>query len=272
MKHLITAIFLCLFVPALQAQTKTLKKVLELKMPKTADDELCGTRGAAVAWHPVQKKYYAAFAGNAGFPLAVFDEKGKRISDAELTTRVDIRGMWYDPTTEKICGNGYNDYGWFAYQFDGRGIPMDYKIIKEGSFQPTENSVGTYSTTRKAACFLDGGKVSFYKIRADYSDESITIHFGRKKSDGVAEDENSYETKEGYNSTTAVCTGMAKGEIGMLNINDRQIELYNEADGFMQTVLRLPEEASLNDRFNFAYANGIFWLFDIDKRTWIGYK
>lgn len=272
MKHLIAVIFLCLLVPGLQAQTKTLKKVLELKMPKETGDELCGTRGAAVAWHPVLKKYYAAFAGNMGFPMGVFDEKGKRVSDAELATKVDLRGLWYDAATQKICANGYADAGWVAYQLDSKGIPADYKVIKEGTYQPNDNSVGTYNNTRKAAYFLDGGKVSFYKIRAEYSDESVTIHWGRKKSDGVADDENSYEAKEGYNTTTAICTGYNKAEIGVLNITDRQIELYNEADGFMQQVLRLPEEAPVNDRFNFAFANGIYWLFDIDNRTWIGYK
>jgi len=272
MKHLITAIFLSLLVPALQAQTKTLKKVLELKMPKTADDEMCGTRGAAVAWHPVQKKYYAAFAGNIGFPLGVFDDKGKRLSDEELTTRMDTRGLWYDPATQKICGNSYSENGWFAYQLDGRGIPMDYKIIKDGQFQPTENSVGCYSIARKATFFLDGGKISYYKIRADYSDESLTLHWGRKKSDGAADDENSYEAKEGYNLTTAIYTGVPKSEIGVLNVDERRIELYNEADGYMTQTLRLPEEAPLNDRFNFAYANGTYWLFDIENRTWIGYK
>lgn len=273
MKHLTTAILLSLFVPvALLAQTKTLKKVLELKMPKETGDELCGTRGAAVAWHPVQKKYYASFAGNVGFPMGVFNDKGKRLSDAELTTQVDTRGLWYDAVTQKICGNGYGEAGWFAYVLDSKGIPTDYKTIKEGMFQPNDNSVGNYSNTRKAACFLDAGKVSFYKIRADYSDESVTLHWGRKKGDGGGDEENSYEEKEGYNTTTAIYTGIAKSEIGVLNINDHQIELYNEKDGYLQQVLRLPEEAPMNDRFNFAYANGVYWLFDIDNRTWIGYK
>ena len=45
----------------LLAQTRTLKQVMELQMPKTADDELCGTRGAGVCWNPITQKYYAAF-------------------------------------------------------------------------------------------------------------------------------------------------------------------------------------------------------------------
>ncbi|NJO24636.1 MAG: hypothetical protein HC867_00880 [Bacteroidia bacterium] len=45
-------------------QTTTLKKTLELAIPRTG-----GANGAGVAWHPDEKKYYASMAGNAGFPL-----------------------------------------------------------------------------------------------------------------------------------------------------------------------------------------------------------
>src|SRR5215831_11978397 len=68
---------------------QVLKKVIELKMPKTASDDMPGTRGASVAWHPLQKKYYAVFAGNMDYPLAVFDEKGKRLSDDDLFAYID---------------------------------------------------------------------------------------------------------------------------------------------------------------------------------------
>src|SRR5258706_8069777 len=83
---------------------KTLKKTIELKMPgkvyvsvNTGNDSMPGTRGAAVIWHPVQKKYYAAFAGNWDYPLAVFNSTGQILSGEELTTKEDLRGLWYNP-------------------------------------------------------------------------------------------------------------------------------------------------------------------------------
>ncbi len=83
---------LCAIPLFLNAQVvRTLKKTIELKMPKTAEDTLCGKRGAAVVWHPLQKKYYAAFAGNAGFPLAVFDVAGKRLSGDKPKSENDLR-------------------------------------------------------------------------------------------------------------------------------------------------------------------------------------
>ena len=138
----------------LQAQlVKTLKKSIELKMPGkvfaskiNGEDSLPGKRGGAVIWHPLQKKYYAVFAGNQTYPLAVFDFAGKRLSGDDLTTLEDLRGLWYNPTLKKICGNGYNDNGWFSYKLDAKGIPAEAEIYAAGMNQPGEQSVGVFNT------------------------------------------------------------------------------------------------------------------------------
>ena len=49
-----------------------------------------GNNGASVAWHPQQKKYYASFAGNATYPLAVFSENGKRLSANDLAAGFEV--------------------------------------------------------------------------------------------------------------------------------------------------------------------------------------
>ena len=49
-KIIVFALIFFVTATALQAQLKqSLKKVMELKMPKTADDDMPGTRGASVA-------------------------------------------------------------------------------------------------------------------------------------------------------------------------------------------------------------------------------
>src|SRR5258705_5019326 len=78
MKKIFFSLFLMLpFLLEAQVE-KTLKRTIELKMPgqvfkskSTGEDSIPGTRGGAVVWHPVQKKYYAAFVGNERYPLAV---------------------------------------------------------------------------------------------------------------------------------------------------------------------------------------------------------
>jgi hypothetical protein len=40
----------------------------------------------------------------------------------------------------------------------------------------------------------------------------------------------------------------------------------------MTQILKLPDTATTEGMFNFAFANGIYWLFDMETRIWTGYK
>lgn len=257
---------------SLQAQiTKSLKQSLQLKMPKTAEDDMCGTRGAGVAWHPLQKKYFASFAGNAGYPMAIFDIAGKRLSDDDLATMVDTRGLWYNPVTKEICGNGYDVNGWFKYKLNARGLIADVVTLYDGMFQPSDQSVGAWHTAKKQAIFLKGSQVYLYNLKDTSINELTTIHWGIKKASDVSEEEDATIAPDFYNKTI-IYTGMPNAELGFLNTVDSRVELYSEKTGLLSQVLKLPASATAQESFNFAYANGIYWLFDIAKRTWVGYK
>lgn len=249
-------------------QAQTLKKTLELKMPKTEDDEMGGTRGASVVWHPEQKKFYAAFAGNEGYPLGVFDAKGK-ILNANLTTMVDTRGLWFDPATKTIAGNGYGETGWFTYKLDKQGFPLDYTITLEGMNQPSEQSLGTYNPLTKLVMFHLEGFVYMADNKGDLKDSAF-IHFRTTNAEDIDEDEDYFASEE-YNPSM-VYTGIKGQELGFLNFVENQIELYDIKSGLLKKTLQLPDDAPVEDSFNFAYANGIYWLFDIEERTWKGYK
>ncbi|MCX6319698.1 MAG: hypothetical protein NTW29_20635 [Bacteroidetes bacterium] len=272
MKKLLILPFVMLAAMSVQAQVvnKTLRKSISFVMPRTADDDMPGTRGAAVVWHPLQKKYYAAMAGNIGYPLGVYDEKGNRLSDDSLNTNEDIRGMWYNPIKKQIQGNSYGEYGWFSYTLNPKGIPISSTIFVEGMNQPGDQSVGSYSIAKQEVMFLKDGQVFFYNMKGEELEGALTLQWGRVKSDGVSSDDPA--TPEAYNYTTVVYTGIKGAELGVLNILDMQIELYNIADGFMTQKLKLPEEAPVNQSFNFAYANGMYWLFSMESRTWSAFK
>ncbi len=272
MKHIvITVIAMFLLCPFNYAQTISLNKVLELKMPKNTGDDFCGTRGASVCWNPVTKKYYAGFAGNKGFPLAVFDVTGNRVSDEGLTTLTDLRGLWYDPQSKKISGNGYDQNGWFSYILDMNFIPQDFVVDHEGMNQPDANSVATYNPKRKEVLFLNNGQVSFYKPDAT-SDRSLKLQLGGSKSETNTGDQGAIASTSDYNNTTVIYTGIAGSELGVLNVAERQIELYNYTTGSWSKSFSLPDDAPVEGLFNFAYANGIYWLFDIVGRRWLGYN
>jgi hypothetical protein len=252
------------------AQVKRdLKKVMELKMPPL---ESGGTRGAGVVWHPVQKKYYVSFAGNESYPMAVFSADGKRLTPDDQATKVDTRGLWYNPAKKQICGNGYNDNGWFSYTLDAKGLPKENKIDFTGMNQPDAQCVGAYNPLKKKVMFLFNGKISFYSDKAEVTDEELVINWGRIKTEGKNEAADEDETPAEYNTSTVIYTGIKGSEIGFLNVDDMQVELYDLSTGFLTTILNLPEGAPAEHMFNFAYANGMYWLFSMNDRVWTGYK
>jgi hypothetical protein len=250
----------------------TLKKVTELKMPKTAEDDMAGSRGASVAWHPLQKKYYAAFAGNAAYPFAVFDVKGKRLSDDNLACDVDVRGLWYDAEKKTICGNGYNETGWFSYSLNTQGLPTGSTIDAAGMNQPRDQCVGALDPKEKVVIFFNGSFVYEYDPVLAAGMDSIVIHWGRTFKEGAAENENPAVTPDGYNTTSIIYTGQKGAEWGFLNAGAKQIELYDTKTGFLSKTIKLPTSAVTPESFGFAYTNGIYWLFDGDNRKWVGYK
>ena len=269
MKKLLTGLFIAaLFFcfAHLQAQTtRALKKTLELQMPGTE-----GSNGGAVAWHAVQKKYYAGMAGNATYPLAVFDAMGKCLSPDDLTTKIDLRSLWYNPGTKSICGNGYKAEGWFSYKLNTKGIPEEHTIIQLGQNQPGEQSVGAYDAKKKFVYFLNGQKVVVYNEEGEELKDSAIALLINIDEEYAGDDEDYFD--ENFNSTTVVFTGILKNELGLLNYTKPQIELYNINTGAISQILKLPEDALAYDWFNFSFANGIYWLFDKDKRKWAGYK
>ncbi|MFZ4058057.1 MAG: hypothetical protein ACOYKE_07945 [Ferruginibacter sp.] len=243
-----------------------LKKVLEFQMP-----EGDGTRGAGVVYHPIFKKYYASFAGNSQYPMAIFDLKGKRISEDGLATDFDTRGMWYNPIKKTVEANGYADNGYTSYVLDKKGIPQSNEVFLTGSNQPTEQSVATFNAKEKVLYFLSNRKVLEYNYTDGIPTEKyFPINFAAEDIEGIEDDSN----PEKYNSTTVIYTGIVGKEFALLNVYDSKIELYNKKTGNKSGELTFPEEGTpiLESMFNFSYANGIFWVFSIDERKWVGFK
>ncbi len=248
--------------------TRALKPILELQMPEGS-----GSNGGSVAWHVEQKKYYAAFAGNVDFPLAVFDKTGKRLSGEGLTTGFDVRGLWYDPTEKGIFGNSYGESGWFMLNLDDSGIPVASDNVIAEMVQPEDNSVGFVSISKDAICFLNGQVVKIYKNQEEVAAENLRLYPGlSKKPKVVKEDEDISTLPDNYNLNVAVSTELPNAEFGLLNVSTMQIELYDKITGLMTQTLKLPSDAPVNNMFNFSFANGIYWLFNKENRKWVGYK
>jgi hypothetical protein len=252
-------------LPAASQTVKSVKKVLELKITDEG-----GANGASVAWHPGLKKYYAAIAGNASFPLSVFDADGNLLSPPGQQALFDLRGMWYYPKLKTIQMNGYDEFGWAEYKLDNKGLPVDIKELYPGMNQTNENSTGSYSPKENVVYFFneEGNLDAFDYGTAEFL-ETKDLYLGSSKEEEFSGNE---EVLENYNHTSAVYTGLSRAEIAVLNVSGRQIELYNLATGYLTQVLKLPESAPANTWLNFAYCNNTYWLFDKESRIWQGFR
>lgn len=261
------AISLLSSITSIAQTSKPLKEVISFEITEEG-----GANGAAVAWHPVQKKYYTAIAGNSSFPMVVFDAKGTKLFEDGITTQYDVRGLWYNPFAKALQTNGYNDYGWGQYALFEDGKPGEIKSLHEGMLQPSEQAVGAYDAAKDLLYFLDeDGNLSQYSVKKKEFIKSITLHLGQKKNDKENIFENA-DVLEEYNSTALVYTGIKGAEIGLLNFDSRQIELYSLANGYLTRTLKVPETQEIFTMFNFSYTNGTYFFFDKDTRVWKGYR
>ncbi len=249
-----------------QVTSKPLKKSTELKIVGEG-----GANGAGVAWHPGQKKYYSAIAGNTTYPMGVYNEKGDRLSTGETTTQFDVRGLWYNSKSKTIQTNGYGEFGWGEYRLNETGIPEEISILQEGMHQPGAQSTGIYDPKDNAIYFFtENGELEKYDFATAEFKQAISLKLGKTKKQTDSERIND-DVIDNYN-LSAVFTGIKNAEVGLLNISSREIELYSLADGFLTRSLKLPDNIPVYASFNFAYCNNHFWLFDKESRTWMGFK
>ncbi len=265
---LLPAFLFCIINFSFTQSTQSFKQTIILKMP--GETGVNGTNGANIAFHPIQKKYYAAMAGNSEYPISVFDIKGKKLSPDDLAAGFDVRGLWYNTVTKTIQGNGYNDFGWTNFKLDAKGIPTGNTVFLEGMYQPGEQSVGTFDAKNKVVYFLSGKKVIEYNSTTGIAGKEYALNIITDST--VADDAESTDLPYRYNHTTVAYTGIAKAEFGLLNTDEKKIEFYDKSTGRLTKTISFPENAVCSDAFNFCYANGQFWLFDKDNRLWIGYK
>lgn len=247
---------------------KDLKKVMTLKI-----DRAGGANAAAVVWHPQLQRYYAAQAGNAAFPLEIFDSKGTMISDDNLATMIDIRGLWYNAQRKTLQINAYNDLGWAEYKMNSNGIPEGVRRMPGATGQPTENSAAAYDAVNDVVYFFDNAASTLnrHQILNSAPEAKIPLYLGAATKDEF-EAHKKNEHPEYYNETVVVYTGNKGAEVGMLNITSRRIELYDIGTGYMTQALNLPDDATVEASLDFSYANEIYWLFDTKYREWKGYK
>jgi hypothetical protein len=169
--------------------------------------------------------------------------------------------------------NTYDNGGWYEFKLNAKGMPVAQKKLPVETSQPDPQSVGVYSPLKKTIYFFDYENVSIeaHGMNGVVDPNKIQLYLGiSDKADII--DEEQEDTKENYNSSAIIFTGLPNKEIGLLNVIDKKIELYDLKTGLMTKSLILPSDAPVETLMNFSYANGIYWLFDTNERIWHGYK
>jgi hypothetical protein len=253
-------IVLILVSGAIMAFSPKLKMVKELKPgPKLKfQNQESGTYANAVVYNPLLNLYYASYGGNETYPLETFDKKGKVLYST--TTGADMRGMWWNPKTEKLEGNCFSDGGIVSVEIreDGYagGSP---KTIFKGRLQPDDQSAGAFDYVDNQVLYYFEGKIYKYgRLNGNYI-EAMKLRNMPAKFDDID-----------YN--TLIFTGQEGVEIGILNYVAKEIYFFDKKTGEYTKTMKLPADAPTSDRMRFAFANNYVWLYDHSVRTWIGYK
>jgi hypothetical protein len=261
----------CTIFTVAQPKQRTLTEVMSLKMPEGG-----GARAASIAWHPLLKKYYAPKSGNEEHLMGVFDEKGKRVSPDDLKTLFDVRGFWYSPKLKTFCANGYNETGWVSYVLDKKGLPVSIKHLVEFMNQPDAQSVGSFDAKNNLVYFLDGKNVLIYNADTYKKTGSTVLHINYKSDKEESDDINGVsvenKTPENINNSVVLFTGIPKAEFALFDFKNKEIQLYDKSTGYITQKFSLPENAPADEMLCFSYCNNIYWLFDIETKTWKGYK
>lgn len=215
-----------------------------------------GTNGSAVAYIPERKQYVCVIAGNATYPIEIFDASGKTIASGDAG--VDSRGLWYNPSTKKVEGNGYDDAGIYTYSFSTSGdeLRSNIEMLRNGMIQPNGQTVGAFDPDENEILYLEDDRVIRYSRSAFTRSGSLGLD--------IPNGSNINETTLGY-------TGIPKAEICLLDHAKKELLFFDKSNGNFTKSLALPASFVTDSWFRWSFANGRVWSYDANARTWTGY-
>lgn len=217
---------------------------------------LDGYNGLSVTYNPHMDLYYCVFAGNADFPLEVFNSSGKMVMSTNA--KVDMRGLWYNPKTKTLEGTKYGG-GAFLMNLDNNGYPISLNYPKNGN---------QFSTDDIQSVTVSNGKNEIYA----YNNKSITVYnksnYKKKKQIMLKNLPTSWEY---INPTSMIYLGVKNVEFGLYDAYGLKLQLF-DLKGNFKTSVNIPDNAPYSEIFRFAFANNKLFLFDADSREWYAYS
>lgn len=217
-----------------------------------------GTNASSVVFVPGKDIYITVIAGNADFPLEGFRTDGRNAFAA--TAGFDYRGLWYNPKTKKMEGNGAGEAGWVTFGFDAGVGPQISTTIVSGQNQPDFQSVGIFDLGQKAVVFLSADKESIvaYSRKKPSKTSTTSLNWGSVAVNNI-------------NASGLGYTGVSGYEFVALDYVNAKLVFFDRK-GTQTGTVKMPSSAPMNDWFGFAFTNNRAFFYDKTNRTWYGYK
>lgn len=255
-KHSLSIVALMLLgVVLLRGQAPNKNPILAFQYRIQQED---GANASAVAWDGERNIYATLLAGNPAFPMETFGQDGSPVWQGKAGT--DMRGLWYDPKAKVFEGNGYGEYGWIRWKTEPDNSLSTPRAGSKGTHQPNSQAVGCYDADQKQVVFLnsDNGSLLGYSRKNPKKTTKIALEW---KDASLAD----------VNRTTVGYTGSKGYEFVLLDVKQSRLLFFSRI-GKLSAKADLPDGASLNAAFCFAFANGHAFLYDKESRTWQAYK
>lgn len=213
---------------------------------------------SGVAFNPNLGLYYGVRAGNSGFPLETWTATGVPLF--QTSAGFDWRGMWWNPTTNQLEGNGYSTFGVWKADLNGSGYALNTGAnIFSGMNQPDAQSCGDLDWQAYEILYYYNGTIYRYS-------RTTNALLGSYPITGTP------VAISNLNSTTLMYTGCPGKEIALLDYINKRVYVYNKANGAYAGMSQLPASAVTTTSFRTSWANCHVWLFNLTDFTWYSYK
>lgn len=217
-----------------------------------------GNNGVAVAYNPKAQLYYAAFAGNAEYPLEVFTNEGKNVYSSSIG--YDIRGLYYNAKSNCLSGNLFDDGGYYKISLNSAGIPTGQsENYLKGLHQPTDQAGGSFDLKKNLMYCFNEMQIYQYSMKDGLLKKQFAVT-------GFSE-----RVYESCITGFILFTGEKGYEFMLVDNINNKLYFFNSKGAYTKMVYFSPEEY-LHDFYNMSYSNKRLWSYNKDSRKWTSYK
>lgn len=247
-------LFICLLLPLylVSQPIQTLRPLTQL-----ISDQPSGGMGVTVVWNPAVKRYYAAVSGSGDRWLFIYDQKGQSVK-APYLLPFDPGSLWVEAGGNSLKSYASGMEGLYEIHLR-EGLPAYAENIFYALHNPVAIGNGAWVRRHRELWYYHDKTIFRYKTR--HAHHRTPIHL----------DIDDFENE--INSMGMVYTDIKNGEIGLYDRAQHRILLYSSRNGRCTRILQIMDENGPKPLCgDFAYANGIFWLYDRETGNWQGYK